>query len=70
MVCHQITSISTAGVRETTLADLALIRANCLRISHLKFDGQYLPTDDLRIKMECQKKMPFNCHSTFFPELK
>lgn len=51
-MCHHITAISTAVVRETTLADLALIRANCLKIVLLKYDGQYLSTDDLRTKIE------------------
>ena len=50
--CHHITPISTTGVRETTLADLALVCANCHRMLHTKFDGQYLSIDDLRTKIE------------------
>jgi hypothetical protein len=50
--CHHITPISTTGVRETTLADLALVCANCHRMLHTKFDGQYLSMEDLRIKIE------------------
>lgn len=50
--CHHITPISTTGVRETILTDLALVCANCHRMLHTKFDGQYLSIDDLRTKMK------------------
>jgi 5-methylcytosine-specific restriction protein A len=50
--CHHITPISNTGVRETSLADLALVCANCHRMLHTKFDGQYLSIDDLRTKIE------------------
>lgn len=50
--CHHITPISTTGVRETTLADLALVCANCHRMLHTKFDGQYLSIDHLRTIIE------------------
>ena len=46
--CHHITPISTSGVTETTLNDLALVCANCHRMLHTKFDGQYLTINDLR----------------------
>ncbi len=46
--CHHITPISTTGVRETTLVDLALVCANCHRMLHTKFDGEYLSIDNLR----------------------
>jgi len=46
--CHHITPISTTGVRETTLVDIALVCANCHRMLHTKFDGEYLSIDNLR----------------------
>lgn len=50
--CHHITSISTSGATETTLTDLALVCANCHRMLHTKFEGQYLTIDHLRTKIE------------------
>ena len=50
--CHHITPISTTGARETTLADLALVCANCHRMLHAKFDGKYLSIVELRTKIE------------------
>ena len=46
--CHHLTPISEGGVRETKLEDLALVCANCHRMLHLKFDGQYLQIDQLK----------------------
>ncbi|GAB3508972.1 HNH endonuclease [Emticicia fontis] len=47
--CHHLTPISSSvGVRETSLDDLALVCANCHRMLHSKFDGQYLSLDELR----------------------
>lgn len=50
--CHHITPISTAGVRETTLEDLALVCSNCHRMLHAKFNGQYLTIDELKTRLE------------------
>ena len=50
--CHHITPISIAGVRKTTMADLALVCANCHRMLHKKFDGEYLTIDELRTRIE------------------
>ncbi len=52
MECHHITPISTTGATETTLADLALVCANCHRMLHTKFDGQYLSIEDLKTRIE------------------
>jgi len=46
--CHHRTPIAQAGVRETTLDDLALVCANCHRMLHIKFDGQFLSIAQLQ----------------------
>lgn len=46
--CHHKTPIGQAGVRETTLDDLALVCANCHRMLHTKFDGVFLSIPELR----------------------
>jgi hypothetical protein len=58
--CHHIIPIGQAGVRETKLEDLALVCANCHRMLHKKFDGQYLSISQLqeRIKAVGLKKDP------------
>lgn len=48
--CHHITPISEAGESETRLEDLALVCANCHRMLHKKFDGEYLSIQELSIK--------------------
>lgn len=50
--CHHITPISIAGAKKTTMADLALVCANCHRMLHKKFDGEYLTIDELRTRIE------------------
>ena len=54
--CHHITPISQTGVTETNLEDLALVCANCHRMLHKKFDGEYLSISQLkhRIKLLSQ----------------
>ncbi|MCF8278474.1 MAG: HNH endonuclease [Flavobacteriales bacterium] len=49
--CHHKTPIGQTGVRETTLDDLALVCANCHRMLHAKFDGQFLSIAQLRGRM-------------------
>jgi 5-methylcytosine-specific restriction protein A len=49
--CHHLTPISVGGVRETTLNDLALVCANCHRMLHMKFDGNYLTPQELQQRM-------------------
>ena len=49
--CHHKTPISTTGVRETTLEDLALVCANCHRMLHIKFDGGFLTMEQLKEKL-------------------
>ena len=47
--CHHIIPISTPGrSKETSLDDLALVCANCHRMLHTKFDGEYLAIDQLK----------------------
>jgi len=46
--CHHIIPIGQAGIRETRLEDLALVCANCHRMLHKKFDGQYLSINQLQ----------------------
>jgi|SRR5665647_1222719 len=50
--CHHINPISTTGARETTLADLTLVCANCHRMLHTKFDRQYLTINELRTRIK------------------
>lgn len=52
MECQHITPISTTGARETTLANLALVCANCHRMLHTKFDLQDLSIQDLKTRFE------------------
>jgi hypothetical protein len=46
--CHHLSPIGQAGVRETTLDDLALVCANCHRMLHTKFDGHFLSIPQLQ----------------------
>jgi 5-methylcytosine-specific restriction enzyme A len=46
--CHHKSPIGQTGIRETTLLDLALVCANCHRMLHTKFDGQFLSIGELR----------------------
>lgn len=48
--CHHIKPISEVGESETRLEDLALVCANCHRMLHKKFDGEYLSIQELSIK--------------------
>ena len=43
--------IAKGGVRETKLDDLMLVCANCHRVLHRKFDGQYLSPQELKERM-------------------
>jgi len=52
--CHHLTPIGQAGVRETTLDDLALVCANCHRMLHKKFYGNYLTISQLQGKLKKQ----------------
>ena len=45
--CHHKTPISQSGVTETTLNDLCLVCANCHRMLHKQFDGQFLTIEEL-----------------------
>ena len=49
--CHHLDPIS-GGVRDTSVEDLALVCANCHRMLHTKFDGQYLNLSQLRNRMD------------------
>jgi len=53
--CHHIIPIEQ-GARETKLNDLALVCANCHRMLHKKFDGQYLSINQLREKVSLLAK--------------
>lgn len=46
--CHHISPISDGGIRTTTLDDLALVCANCHRMLHRQFNGEYLSVQELR----------------------
>lgn len=46
--CHHKTPISQSGVTETTLSDLALVCANCHRMLHKQFDGNFLTMTELK----------------------
>jgi 5-methylcytosine-specific restriction enzyme A len=47
--CHHKTPISQSGVTETTLNDLALVCANCHRMLHRQFGGQFLSMQELKL---------------------
>lgn len=49
--CHHKTPISQSGVTETTLDDLGLVCANCHRMLHKQFDGNFLTMDELKQKI-------------------
>ncbi len=49
--CHHKTPIAQYGVRDTTMTDLALVCANCHRMLHTKFDGDFLSIDELKDKI-------------------
>jgi 5-methylcytosine-specific restriction endonuclease McrA len=49
--CHHLTQISQAGVRETTLDDLALVCSNCHRMLHKLIDEQFLSVEQLKEKI-------------------
>jgi 5-methylcytosine-specific restriction protein A len=53
--CHHIIPISQPGIRETTLKDLSLVCANCHRMLHKKFDGEYLSIKQLSERMKSLK---------------
>lgn len=46
--CHHKTPISQSGVTETTLNDLGLVCANCHRMLHKKFNGNFLTMEELK----------------------
>lgn len=50
--CHHLSPIGQAGVRETKLEDLALVCANCHRMLHTKFDGQFLSIQQLQTRIK------------------
>lgn len=54
--CHHIIPIGDSGVRKTTLEDLALVCANCHRMLHTKFNGQYLSIEQLSKLIKAIKK--------------
>lgn len=49
--CHHKTPISQSGVTETTLEDLGLVCANCHRILHRQFSGNFLSMEELKHKL-------------------
>jgi 5-methylcytosine-specific restriction protein A len=49
--CHHRTPISQSGVTETTLDDLGLVCANCHRMLHKQFEGQFLTMEELKKKL-------------------
>ncbi|MCL1966677.1 MAG: HNH endonuclease [Fibromonadales bacterium] len=55
--CHHLTPIGQGGVRETKLEDLALVCANCHRMLHKKFGGQYLSINQLQEKIFSLRKI-------------
>lgn len=54
--CHHLSPIGQTGVRETRLEDLALVCANCHRMLHTKFDGQYLSIQQLQTRIKALLK--------------
>lgn len=46
--CHHKTPISQSGVTETSLDDLCLVCANCHRMLHQQFNGQFLTIEELK----------------------
>jgi hypothetical protein len=50
--CHHLSPIAQPGVRETRLEDLALVCANCHRMLHTKFSGQYLTIKQLQERIQ------------------
>jgi 5-methylcytosine-specific restriction enzyme A len=46
--CHHLTPIAKGGERKTTIEDLALVCANCHRMLHRMFDGEYLSIAQMR----------------------
>jgi 5-methylcytosine-specific restriction protein A len=50
--CHHLSPIGQSGVRETKLEDLALVCANCHRMLHTKFNGQFLTLQQLQTRIE------------------
>lgn len=53
--CHHLDPIGKGGIRQTTLADLALVCSNCHRMLHTKFDGKYLSIQQLQEKIHSYK---------------
>lgn len=47
--CHHLMPIGKTGQRITTLDDLALVCANCHRMLHIKFNGEYLSSKELKL---------------------
>jgi len=56
--CHHLTPIGQGGVRETTLDDLALVCANCHRMLHKRFDGDYPTISQLQGKLKKVRYTP------------
>lgn len=48
--CHHKDPIASNGIRKTTVKDLALVCANCHRMLHRKYQGEYLTIEELRRK--------------------
>lgn len=46
--CHHKTPLSESGITVTTLDDLVLVCANCHRMLHKKFDGNFLTIKELK----------------------
>lgn len=57
--CHHLTPIAEGGVRETTVADLALVCSNCHRMLHKRIGGNFLtiPQLQVRIKTNAQQRL-------------
>ncbi len=50
--CHHKTPISQSGETETTLDDLAFVCANCHRMLHKPFEGNFLTIEGLKQRCE------------------
>ena len=54
--CHHLMPIGKTGQRITTLDDLALVCANCHRMLHAKFNGEYLSSKELKLLIKKQNQ--------------
>jgi len=53
--CHHLNPIGQNGVRETKLADLSLVCANCHRMLHKMFGDKYLSIKELNLLIKNKK---------------